>query len=257
MKALSFQQPWGSLICSGLKHVENRTWALSTLPVRILIHVGVKKVSGYNKDDYMPEQCLSLMRNARVMGYLPETEDLPYGAIIGWADVARCVEAGKNDSEIWADKDSIGWVLENVHILDNPIENVKGKLGLFDYPLDEGNLPPSHAAVFSDLESRGEEVVLPVNDKLWENIINGKEKIIVYDLTNDNVDLLMGEDGAVKPFKLINITNKGRSATYKLTEDTYIDTYLDEKEEPYFFTNLDGEECQWVFVQFGIGERVK
>ena len=46
MKTLSIQQPWGSIICSGLKHVENRTWGLSNLPVRILIHVGSKKVSG-------------------------------------------------------------------------------------------------------------------------------------------------------------------------------------------------------------------
>ena len=40
MKVLSIKQPWGSIVCSGLKHVENRSWGLKTLPLRILIHVG-------------------------------------------------------------------------------------------------------------------------------------------------------------------------------------------------------------------------
>ena len=92
------------------------------------------------------------MRNARIMGLLPENADLPYSAIIGWADVVRCDEPGKNTSEIWAQNEFTGWVLENVHVFDEPILNVKGKLGIFDYPLEESELPPSHPAVFTDVK---------------------------------------------------------------------------------------------------------
>ena len=113
------------------------------------------------------------MRNARTMGYLPETEDLPYGAIIGWADIVRCDEPGKNNSEIWAQNDLTGLVLDNVHVFDEPIANVKGKLGLFDYLLDEDNLPPSHPAVFKDPVVKGDEVVMPVNDRIWNAILTG------------------------------------------------------------------------------------
>ena len=257
MKTLSFQQPWASIICSGLKHVENRSWGLSNLPVRILIHAGAKKNGYFNDDDNMPEQWLSLVRNARIMGYLPEKTDLPYSAILGWADVVRCDEPGKNDSEIWADNNDTGWVLEKVHVFDKPIENVKGKLGLFDYPLDEDSLPPSHPAIFKDPEVKGDEVIMPINDKLWESLVSGEMKEIIYDLTDDNAYSFMDENWNIKPFKKITLTNNGCSATYELTGDTFVDTYIDENEQPYMFTGLDGQECQWVFVQFALGERIK
>lgn len=220
MKTLSIQQPWGSIICSGLKHVENRTWKPGSLPVRILIHVGAKKVSGYNKDENLPEQWLSLIHNARTMGYLPETENLPYSAIIGWADVVRCDKPGNNDSEIWAQNEYTGWVLENVHVFDEPITNVKGTLGLFDYPLDEENLPPSHAAVFKEPEIIGDEVVLPINDKMWKSLMDGEDNVITYDLTDDNFKLFSDEEGNIKSFKKITVTNKGCAATFELLGET-------------------------------------
>ena len=37
MKELSVQQPWASLICAGIKDVENRSWKAAKVPGRILI----------------------------------------------------------------------------------------------------------------------------------------------------------------------------------------------------------------------------
>ena len=42
MKAISIQQPWGSLIAHGVKDVENRTSRMLVPPQRVLIHVGAK-----------------------------------------------------------------------------------------------------------------------------------------------------------------------------------------------------------------------
>lgn len=44
MKVLSVQQPWASLICTGVKDVENRTWQPKEVPGRILIHASAKKI---------------------------------------------------------------------------------------------------------------------------------------------------------------------------------------------------------------------
>ena len=257
MKVLSIRQPWGSIICSGLKHVENRSWALKTLPMRILIHVGATKMSKYDGDDYLPEQWVSLMRNARTMGYLPEKDALPYSAIIGWADVVRCDEPGKNTSDIWAQNDFTGWVLENVHVFDEPILNVKGKLGIFDYPLEEADLPPSHPAIFKDPDVNGDEVVMPVSDKVWNVLETGEDDVVIYDLTNDNVGLFVDEEGNQKPLKTITILNKGRAACYELTDETGIFSYLKPNGEPYTFMGLDGQPgYQWVFVQFVFGNKL-
>ena len=256
MKTLSIQQPWGSIICSGLKHVENRSWGLKDLPLRILIHVGAKKVSGYNRDEYLPEQWQSLILNARTMGYLPYTEELPYSSIIGWADVVRCDEPGSNTSEIWAQNEFTGWVLDNVHVFDKPIPNVKGKLGLFDYPLDENNLPPSHPAVFKEPEVEGDTVVMPLSNGDWDTIMNGEFIAIDYVLTDDNLYLFADENCEIKPFKQIKLTNRGNTATYKLTEKTNIYTFTNQEGKPYFFTGLDDDNYQWIFVQFVLGERI-
>ena len=256
MKVLSIKQPWGSVICSGLKHVENRSWGLKTLPLRILIHVGATKVPKDN-DDYLPEEWLSLMRNARTMGLLPENADLPYSAIIGWADVVRCDDPGKNTSEVWAQNEFTGWVLENVHIFDEPILNVKGKLGIFDYPMEENELPASRPAVFNDIKVDGDNVILPVNDSIWDKIEQGKLDEIQYDLTDDNAELFLKEDGQMQPIKTITITNNGRTAKYELLDDTYVGPYLTPDNQPYTFTSLAGEEgYQWLFILFVLGKKL-
>ena len=256
MKVLSIKQPWGSVICSGLKHVENRSWGLKTLPLRILIHVGATKVPKDN-DDYLPEEWLSLMRNARIMGLLPENANLPYSAIIGWADVVRCDEPGKNTSEKWAQNDFTGWVLENVHIFDEPILNVKGKLGIFDYPLEESELPPSHPAVFTDVKVENDIVLLPVNDSLWEQIEQGKIDEIQYDLTDENVNLFLKDTGEMQTLKTITLSNNGRTATYELADDTFVGPYMTPDETPYTFTSLTGEEgYEWLFILFVLGKKL-
>ncbi|EGQ13669.1 ASCH domain-containing protein [Prevotella pallens] len=43
MKTLSVRQPWASLLVSGLKDIENRTWA-PNYKGRILIHASSTKV---------------------------------------------------------------------------------------------------------------------------------------------------------------------------------------------------------------------
>ncbi len=43
MKCLSVQQPWASLICGDIKHVENRSCRVNEAPGKILIHAGKTK----------------------------------------------------------------------------------------------------------------------------------------------------------------------------------------------------------------------
>lgn len=256
MKTLSIKQPWGSIICSGLKHVENRTWALKKLPQRILIHVGASKITKYDGYSYLPEEWVSLMFNARTMGLLPQEDETPYSAIIGWADIVRCDEPGNNNSDIWAINESVGWVLENVHVFDEPIMNVKGKLGLFEYPMDENNMPPSHPAVFKDPEVVNDCVIMPVCDKLWAAIQDGEGTGIEYCLTDENFDLFADQEGNLKPFKMITFTNHGKSMSYELTSDSNTFAREDENGEPYTFTSLSGETCTWLYVYFALGKRI-
>ena len=95
MKCLSIQQPWASLICGGIKDVENRSWRVNDAPGRILIHAG-KTMRPMGE---LPTFFGVLIENAIACGYVPEVEDMPLGAIIGYADIVGFTEECTSD---WA-----------------------------------------------------------------------------------------------------------------------------------------------------------
>ena len=108
MKVLSVQQPWATMICSGIKDVENRTWKPKENPGRILIHAS-KKFS-MNMLGGMPLEWASTINNDILFGNLPQANEFPYGAIIGYVTLDR-IET-ESDS-LWAspDESQYKWVL--------------------------------------------------------------------------------------------------------------------------------------------------
>lgn len=115
MKCLSVRQPWASLICMGVKDVENRSWRVNDAPGRILIHA-----SSYY-DRYAQGEAEDIVGHP-----LPP---LPLGAIIGYVEVYAFTR--HSDSE-WADEDSSWkWLLRNPHLFKTPIP-YRGRMGLFD-----------------------------------------------------------------------------------------------------------------------------
>lgn len=127
MKCLSIQQPWASLICMGLKDVENRSWRPKEAPGRILIHAGAK-VDKYAYDDAED-----------IVGH--ELPELPRGVIIGYVDVYDFTE---HSDSVWAGEghgSEWKWKLRNAKMFKEPIP-YKGKLGIFIVPeIDPDNLP--------------------------------------------------------------------------------------------------------------------
>lgn len=157
MKCLSERQPWGFLLCAGIKNIENRTWPLPEKykGETILIHASAKWDGRHRNMSqlFTPDQWRSLsddMQKIMVGGILPTS------AIIGSLRFVDCVI---NHPSIWAEKtpdlitetDKNGldwrlvsrksyiynWVATGAVLFDKPILNVKGRLGLWDYPMTE------------------------------------------------------------------------------------------------------------------------
>lgn len=61
-------------------------------------------------------------------------EGFPKGAIIGSVVISDCVQ---NHPSVWAEKGCWNWVLKDAVLFDKPIEGVKGKLGFWNYNLEE------------------------------------------------------------------------------------------------------------------------
>ena len=170
MKAITIRQPWASLIAHGIKDIENRTWKCPTkhIGTRVLIHAAVKTSDFWDCPNY------GIVHNhiREVTKYGIDYSKYNTMAIIGSVEIADCVV---NHQSIWAEKtiDSVcplchrivenkkvnrqycidcrrvldkgidyaepiyNWVLANPILFDEPIMNVKGKLGFWDYEFSE------------------------------------------------------------------------------------------------------------------------
>lgn len=110
MRALTVRQPWASLIASGAKRIENRTWRppAALMGQRIAIHAG----AGWDK---------------RGEGFTPARKgELPQSRVVCTAVIDRVVEA--SDDPFWIGP--LGWVLRDVQPVDDATPT-RGSLGLW------------------------------------------------------------------------------------------------------------------------------
>lgn len=125
MKVLTIRQPWATLIMQGDKRFEFRCWQ-TKYRGELLIHAG----KGIDKEAVK-----------RLEKYLPK--DLPLGKILGKVMLVDCIrmspefkeELLKENSDIYTKSsfnENFGWQLENVQLLDAPIDAV-GHLSLWEY----------------------------------------------------------------------------------------------------------------------------
>lgn len=154
MKVISEQNPWGFLLCIGLKDIENRTWPLPEKykGETILIHASAKS-AGKIMDLLNKEQQAALWWHLLCnREYDCKEEDLACGAIIGSVRFVDCVE---DHPSIWAEDWKVNipwhngvwggtkdikyynWVTTDAVMFEKPILNVKGRLGFWDYPMTE------------------------------------------------------------------------------------------------------------------------
>jgi hypothetical protein len=138
MKALSIKNPWAHLIAKGIKPIENRTWYTKHRG-RIYIHASAKQADFV----FTFDQCDALT----AANYKKPEPAMVFSAIIGEVDIIDCVQG---HTSVWAEHTAYAirkvkgiatevkvpvwnWVLENPVLYDQPIENIKGALSLWEY----------------------------------------------------------------------------------------------------------------------------
>jgi hypothetical protein len=166
MKTLSIRQPYASLICRGIKTIENRTWD-TTYRGKLLIHASGKPlawpafnflprdfVKGYQKyygtpvktmpreyvafDKWILELCSFYHLDNPSFNQPKDMKEcakkygcaLPVQVIVGEADL---VDVIRNSKEVFAVPNSYHWVMANPVLYKKPIMNVMGKLKLWEY----------------------------------------------------------------------------------------------------------------------------
>jgi len=154
MKAISLWQPWATLIATGAKQIETRSWATS-YKGPIAIHAAKRKILKEIKELAEWEEFRAALKIPVVVDEPEELEEkaaidhmlsLPYGAIVAVATLKECRNvADFNRFELFTDRGGfdesdlgnyatgrIGWVLTDVRAIE-PIP-YKGEQGLFEVP---------------------------------------------------------------------------------------------------------------------------
>lgn len=145
--AISFKQPWASLICIGLKDVENRTWQ-TDYRGRLFIVASSSNVLPDFEQGLIRKPLVEAIQRQQKKGNVPVLSALPQSAVIGYVDLVDCT--GEEVESIWSDGSledgNVNWILENAYIFDEPqLVGIKAKYFLFEIPdLDPNNLPPAH-----------------------------------------------------------------------------------------------------------------
>lgn len=243
MKTLSIRQPWASLICAGVKDVENRTWAPSEAYIgqKILIHAGGTKVPK-NFLNTIPFEWVSAIQNATRYGWIPRNEVMPTGAIIGYATLAGF---RKETDSLWdGGEGQIKWLFKDPYLFDKPIP-AKGALGLFDFALDEDDLPPAHIVKTILPHIEGNQAVFPSEDELLDEL--GEMDGPIYDVTLENVneffDLEASEDEYIpREIETIKLVSRKRELVLPVECVEAFPQTWDDTGTPIFYTSLRGEE---------------
>lgn len=147
IRCLSLRQPWASLVVSGRKDVENRSWRTN--------HRGPLLIHASRTVDR--DAC-------RERGLDPDS--LPTGVILGMVTVVDCKPPDEPCRSHWAEADAYHWVLGNASPLRRPIL-YKGRVGLFKLPLDclsrlrRDSSPSGRAANRAAFRNRGLEWAHP------------------------------------------------------------------------------------------------
>lgn len=140
MKALSLSQPWASLMATGEKKVETRSWRTEFRGL-VAIHASAKfSVPHRQLADTHVYFNTALRRHDH---HRPRGEGLPRGRIVAVAELMGCFDAEGIEWDLSAQELAFGdysvgryaWMFENHVQLPEPVE-CKGMLGLWKVPVD-------------------------------------------------------------------------------------------------------------------------
>lgn len=146
MKAITVIQPWATLLASGKKRCETRSWK-TNYRGEILIHAGAMKYNYFSDVCHDRKELAAYFKNAGI-GSNETLQALPFKAIIGKAILVNCVQIDAITAELIKkqrpDEYAFGnftpgryaWVMKDAVLFDEPIP-AGGKQGLWNW---DGNI---------------------------------------------------------------------------------------------------------------------
>lgn len=201
-----------------------------------------------------------IVENAETLGIVPLIEDMPTGAIIGVVDIVGCSVNDTMCSD-WAgfsedpEHPVYNLHLDNARLFKEPILNVKGKQGIFEYAeINEDNMPET--VDIPAIRREGKELFIPVDTDELEDYadMDGEGLTFDYNILNGNLDLFaefVGEDIQPLATDYITFFNGEKSVRVKVINNE-ISFITDDDGNVVEFGNPAGDILSWAKVFYTI-----
>jgi len=180
----------------------------------------------------LPVEWLMETHNHQVYGNIPSEDMLPNGAFLGWIEV---VDHPYATTSFWCmEQEGSVFRVVRPRIFDHPLAMPSNAYEdyLFEHLLDA--IPVFYLHEFAEPMDWGEELELPVNERLFNTIIRvGK---ITLDIFGTLASCVLDENGELKKFKLLTLACGNRRRCFNFHGE--IDTDLNENWEPILYPSL-------------------
>ena len=258
MKAICIEQPWASMICYGVQDTISLPFKPEKNPGRVLIVARQEPVPD-DFFDHTPYGISLSMDYFRLSAQMPELEDMPRGAVVGYADIASI---DTDSDSIWARKDKglCHWKLTNGHAFKQPVAWTNFPQGLFDIEdIGKENMPKSRVPVKP--KYKGTELFYPINEQTYNTLIAAEEEMeFDITLTDVNMGVFLKNKNARKPeprdVEVLTLAYEDKTLRY-LVEEYGLIVEDDNNGHPFEYKNHLGETRQWLTLAFNLGERIE
>lgn len=262
MKAIALQQPWASLIACGISDVANLPESpnLSEQVLLVASHTPVSE----DLFEQIPVEYSATIGNNILMGNLPQLDSLPLNTIVGYANISGESTEITEDTPIWGTGPVI-IQFDNVHIFDKPIK-LADKItenSIFEIPETKiGTLPPSHKPATRSLYLNGDELIVPLAAKYFNEITALTHKFVNFELADSNIaDIVLTESDKYNliKYKTVKlISDNGKSVRFERSRDTAIQAYTDDSGNPIMVPSIWTQNpIEWIVAHISLGKSVK
>ena len=201
-----------------------------------------------------------IIENVEKMGVVPFIDDMPTGAIIGLVDIVGCSINDVERSDWAGFSDDPEHPVYNLHLakarlFKDPITDVKGKQGIFEYDaLNEDNLP--EYVDIPAIRRDGDELFIPLGSEELEDYSDmiGEELSFDYNLLNSNLNLFIQfVDDELQPLSTEQITfyNGEKSLKFEVV-NSELAFISDENGEDIEYSNPAGDILSLVKIFYTV-----
>jgi len=163
MKIIQIDQPWASLIVSGVMDVAQAMPDERNYRGPAIV-VSTTKDNPEDELNRIPYEWVQVILNSIYTGNLPEFEEMPLGKAVGIVDIIDCVDEVYS---MWDNNDGKPkFRLSNARILKRPLKGWKN--------ISEDNIPPTYVHKKSEMKLEGDKFIIPVGKIAFERYSSGE-----------------------------------------------------------------------------------